>query len=348
MKVADGWRKFWFTPQPAYTLGLVRIAFGLLAICWTVELFPSLFDRFGPSGIMPTQPTGAFAWGVFAGAGDGALAVGWMLLLVSAIALTVGWQSRIAAILVFVLILSFERRNPYIFNAGDILIRIEALYLVLAPCGAALSLDQRRRTGSFWSAEVRSLWALRLMQVQVTIIYLCSVVAKLAGETWQNGTAVSYTLRIDDLRLLPTPAFLAESPVMANIATWGTILVELSIALLVWNRRWRPRVLVVGVVLHMWIMTVMVVGFFSLAVFVLYLAFVPPDYSRQLAESVRQRVGDLRARLKSRREESRAHAGHDPPGARVPVLTEIVPDGTTVVSRGEAPGDSAEARSGAS
>ena len=76
-----------------------------------------------------------------------ALLIGWVLLLLSAIAMTVGWHSRFAAILVFVLIHSFHRRGVYIFNAGDSIIIIVALILALSSCGAALSFDQRRRTG---------------------------------------------------------------------------------------------------------------------------------------------------------------------------------------------------------
>src|SRR5262249_15265090 len=143
----------------AYTLGLVRIAFGALAFCWTLALLPSLEDWFGVRGIVPSQPTGNYLWGLFSTfESDDAILIGWALLLIATIALTVGWHSRAAAIIVFVLILSFERRNPYIFNSGDILIRIQALLLALAPCGAALSIDQRQRSGSFWTAETRNLW----------------------------------------------------------------------------------------------------------------------------------------------------------------------------------------------
>lgn len=45
------WRTFWFAPQPAYTLGLVRMAFGALAIGWTISLLPDLYQLFGPRGI---------------------------------------------------------------------------------------------------------------------------------------------------------------------------------------------------------------------------------------------------------------------------------------------------------
>ena len=300
-RLIDGWRDFWFRSQPAHTLGLVRIGFGALMFVWALELGQDLYARFGVAGFYPGPPSDPFLWSVFKFyPSDSALLVGWLVLVASSLALIVGWHSRLAAILVFVLVVSFERRDPWIFNAGDGLIRIEALFLALSPCGAAFSLDQRRRTGSFWSAQERNLWALRLMQVQVSIIYLSTVVAKLRGDTWQNGTAVAYTLRLEDMLILPVPWFVSDTPLISNVMTWGTLLTELAIGVLVWNRRWRARVLWAGVVLHLSIMVTVVVGFFSLAMFVLYLAFVPAERVAALADAIARRAEAVRRRFRRR------------------------------------------------
>ncbi len=282
------WRMFWFRLQPAYTLGLVRMAFGVVVIGWTLSLLPDLHQLFGPNGIAPQQPGGAFQWGVFAiWTSDRALLVGWAVLLVSSVALTVGWHSRLAALGVFVLILSFQHRDPWVFNSGDFVVRIEALFLVLSPCGAALSLDQRRGTGTFWSAQQRPRWPVRLMQVQMSLIYLASALAKLNGAAWPQGTAVSYALRLEDMLLLPTPHWLTNSALLINAATWAILAVELSLAILVWNRRLRPWVLTAGVVMHTAIMVTITVGFFTLAMFVLYLAFIPPETVQHLPRSAK-------------------------------------------------------------
>jgi hypothetical protein len=326
------WRSFWFSTEPAYTLGLVRIGFGALAVLWTLELFPDLYERFGSKGFVPKSPSEPYLWSLFQFYGsDSELLIGWLVLLVAAIALTVGWHSRLAAIVVFVLVLSFERRDPWIFNAGDGLIRIEALFLALSSCGAALSIDQRRRTGSFWSAQKRPVWPLRLMQIQVSIVYLCTVVAKLRGDTWQNGTAVSYSLRLQDMLILPTPDWLAENPLMANVTTWGTLLIELSIALFVWNKKWRMKVLAAGFVLHLSIMLTMAVGFFSPAIFVLYLAFVPTSRAKAIANSVEGRLAKLQALIRpSQRDHDTVDDDTDAKPAEasaVPALkVDVIPD----------------------
>jgi hypothetical protein len=295
----SAWHGFWFTVSPAYTLGLVRIVFGSLIIFWTLELKTNFDVRFGSQGVVPTPYNRSWSWSVFDYfPSDDALFVGWVVLLVAAIALTIGCQSRLAAIVVFVLIMSFERRNPWVFNAGDMLLRVEALMIALAPCGAALSVDQWRRSGSFFSSRNCKQWALRLMQVQVSIIYISTVIAKLRGETWQNGTSVLYSLRQADMLVIQTPEWLTNNLLIMNAAAWGTLVVEFAIGVLVWNRRWRPWVLAAGVVLHLGITMSLEVGLFSFAIFVLYLAFVPNDRVKSGADWIQARLSRLIGRKK--------------------------------------------------
>ncbi|SEB24223.1 MULTISPECIES: HTTM domain-containing protein [unclassified Mycobacterium] len=334
----QGWRTFWFSTEPAYTLGIIRIAFGVLAFLWSLELGMDLYDKFSVNGIVPQPPTYEFLWGVFyRWPGDTALLAGWIVLMVASLVMIVGWHTKLATFLVFLMIMSFERRNPWIFNSGDGLIRILSLYLALSPCGAALSLDQRRHFGSFWSAQDIKVWPLRLMQVQISIIYITTVIAKLHGDTWQNGSAVSYTLRLDDMLLLPSPAWVSTSPLIGNAMTWGTLLVEFSIGVLVWNKRWRTRVLIAGVFLHLTILLTMVVGFFSLAIFVLYLSFVPWERSKALADEVHRRLSSATRRVLRRKADAGAPepaVGAAPEGDAVLPTESIAGEGNNDASSG--------------
>jgi hypothetical protein len=291
-KAIEKWNAFWFTPEPAHTLGLVRIAFGLVVAAWTLALLPDLYQLFGAQGVVPQHPRFDYEWSVFAILpGDTALLIGWVVLLVSSLALAVGWHSRLAAVLVFVLVQSFVRRDPYVFNAGDAIVVLLALVLALSSCGAALSLDQRRRTGAFWSAQDRAPWAVRLLQVQLSLIYLVSVQAKLAGDSWLEGSAVSYAWRTDGrFAFLPAPEWLAANALVVNALTWGTLVVELALAVLVWNRRLRFWVLGAGVVMHLAMMINLNIGFFSLAMFVLYLAFIPWDTVQRMPAWVKGKL----------------------------------------------------------
>jgi hypothetical protein len=297
--IGQSLQAFWFGPQPMYTLGLVRMAFGALAVLWTLWLWPLLFEMFGTNGIAPSTPSIPYTWGVLdVWSSNPAVLIGWALLLVSSIALMVGWHSRLAAVLVFVLILSFQRRDPWFFNAGDAVVRIEALLLALSPCGAALSLDQRRRTGAFWSAQTLPNWPIRLIQVQMSIIYVVCVQTKLSGQTWLDGTAVSYALRLTDMQRMPVPDWITTNPSLMNAATWGTLLVEFALGVLVWNKRCRPWVLAAGVLLHLGIDLNIEIGIFSYAMMVLYVAWVAPHTAQRLPDTIKHATTQLRARIR--------------------------------------------------
>ena len=284
------WQSFWFQPQEMYTLGLVRIGFSALVIVWTLWLIPVRTSMLGPDGVTPKQPSIPDTWGLFAvWNSDGAILIGITVLFVAAIALLVGWHSRIAAVIVFVLVLSLERRSPWMFNSGDALVRIEAFLIAIAPSGSALSLDQRRRGEAFWSAQSRPNWPIRLMQVQLSIVYLFAVQAKLAGQPWLNGTAVSYVLRVEDMKRIPAPEWLAANALAMNAATWSVLAIELSVGILVWFPRFRPWVLAAGVLMHTMIDLSIQIGIFSYAMLVLYLVWVSPQTVKSLPDRLSRR-----------------------------------------------------------
>ena len=59
-------------------------------------------------------------------------------LIVASICLLVGFGSQFAALVLLVGMMSFERRTPFAFNAGDVLLRVIAFYLIFAPTAAGL------------------------------------------------------------------------------------------------------------------------------------------------------------------------------------------------------------------
>lgn len=288
------WQRFWFEPKATSTLALVRVAFGLVVIGWTAALVPGLSVWFGADGIVTRQPTATYAgrhwvWGLL-GAFPSQTAVIALLvmMIVGSVSLTVGYHTRLAALLVFVGVLSFERRNPFVFDSGDALIRITALYIALSPAGAALSVDRwRRARHRFWEMPLRTQWGLRLLQIQLSVIYLSTVWAKTRGTTWIGGTAVSYAMRIGDIARFHVPLAISDSAALSGLMTYGTLAIELAIAVLVWNRKARPWVLGLGVALHLGIDYSIRVGFFTFAMFVLYIAFIPPDTATRLITAVR-------------------------------------------------------------
>jgi Vitamin K-dependent gamma-carboxylase len=292
------WERFWFTPVQASTMALFRIAFGLVVLGWTISLAPALYDFFGEDGVLPVYPDARpGSWGVLMISSSGtAVTLLYFALLVAALCLVVGFRSRLAATVVWVSLVSFGRRDPWVLNSGDLMLTVLAFYLMLMPSNAALSVDRwLRRDLRFWEFPARRVWPLRLIQVQVSIMYFFAVWEKVRGTTWNDGTAVSYAFQIGDLERFPVPAFVTDSLVLVSLMTYGTLVIELALAVLVWNGKLRPWLLLAGVALHVGIDFSVRVGFFSVTALVAYVAFLPPARVSAWVYRVRDRT--TRSRL---------------------------------------------------
>jgi hypothetical protein len=300
--VIDAWNSFWFKPTSTSTLAVFRIAFGLVVFAWSVSLVPDATSLFTKDGILTDQPnyTGLVggAWGLLGVfPSKAAMIVLLVALIVASLCLMLGVFSQAAALVVFLGVISFERRDPFVFNSGDVLIRLLALYLIFAPASAALSLGHFVRDRErFWTFPERAPWAMRLIQIQFSVVYLIAVWTKVRGTTWNVGTAVSFALRISDLNRFPVPGFVQNSALISNFFTFGTLALELSLAILVWNRKLRPWVLLAGLSLHLGIEYSIRVGFYGLAIMSMYLIWVPPERMDALLLSLRRRLSRSRVR----------------------------------------------------
>lgn len=297
-KLVADWNRWWFEPTSTSTLAVMRIAFGAVVVAWALSLAPDLRAFFTPAGVVPSQPPGTWTWGLLGPWSSMPVVVAvWLALLLGGVGMLLGWRARLSSLVVFVALMSIQRRDPYVINTGDWFLRIMAFYLLLAPTGAALSLDRRRRDRErFWESPLRSPWLVRLVQLQLSAAYLFAVWAKVQGTAWNNGTAVSYALRIGDFARFHVPHAVASSALLSNVFTYGALATEISMAFLVWNRRARPWVLLAAIVMHLLIDATLLVGFFSYEMFIAYIAFVPEPRMDALVDRVRRRLARGRPR----------------------------------------------------
>jgi hypothetical protein len=279
MSLAHAWNRFWFAPQATSSLALLRIAFGSLTVMWAMNLAPDVDTFLAPNGLVD---------------GHGAAPLVLAGLVLAATGVAVGFYTRLSCATVLLCLLWIDRINPLIWNSGDVLLRHVALFLTLAPAGDALSVDRwRRDRDRFWDFPSRAPWALRLVQIQLVLMYIVTVVAKLQGASWRSGEAVSYILRVPEDARFALPTAITAAPLGAGVLTYGTLAVEAAIPLLIWNRRLRPFVLGVGAFFHLAIAVTLRVGLFSWIVLVTYLAFVPPESASRFLCDFRRRIRHL-------------------------------------------------------
>lgn len=125
----------------------------------------------------------------------------WVALLVgiemlAALAIVIGWRTRMALIVAFVLNASLLNRNPMVLLGGDILITCLLFWAIFLPVAARASLDAALCRQPAPVANLHRSWASAGILMQVMSVYFFSAILK-HGSDWFNGTAVDYALAID-------------------------------------------------------------------------------------------------------------------------------------------------------
>ncbi len=306
----QAWNRFWFTPTDPATLCLIRLLAGSLLfythLVWSLDLQAFL----GPEGWLPVdylralhvRPDSATpqwsVWSLFFW-----IKQPWLLWVVHGAAVLVffclmlGLFTRTSAVLGFFLAVSYAHRvTPGAFFGLDKVNCMLALYLMLGPCGARYSLDSLRRWRRGDTSPVppstSANLALRLMQLQLCIIYLFSGLAKLMGENWQAGTAVWWAVANFEYQSLDM-TWLAGWPVLVALATHATVFWELFYCCLVWNRLTRPLVLGMAFAIHGGIALSMGMITFGLAMIYANLAFLQPATVRRWVDPLAARVARM-------------------------------------------------------
>lgn len=270
MKRLNDWMFGFGSPA---TLAVYRILIGTLALANWALLTPFYADWFTESGFISRELSRRWAGELlridpFTILPSDTLAqVAWWVMGATALMTLLGWKTRYATIVLFICTTAFHHRNPVILHSGDTLLRMSLFALALAPCGLMYSLDARGKKGDIPQV---SLWPQRLIQIQMAVMYGTTVIHKAYGELWLNGTAAWYPTRLAEFTRFPVPAFLDTTPFL-QIATYGTLLIEIALATLVFAKPFRKWVLIGGLLLHgfiEWRMNIPLFAFISCAQYV--------------------------------------------------------------------------------
>jgi predicted DCC family thiol-disulfide oxidoreductase YuxK len=309
MSLLRDWSEFWFAPMSGTPLGLFRLAFGSLVVSYCLLLFPDRGVWFTERGVLPTPEADAYndlhvhgpMLNLLHGVHEPWLSLFFAIFFLSALCLTLGLWTRLAALIVYVALNSLHNRNHLINSGADAVMIVMSAYLVLAPAGAACSLDRLRRVlrgaEEVEDAPLIVPWAQRLIQLQVALIYLITVADKWPGDVWRNGTAIYWALRLPGLARFPVPLLDGDHLWVVNLATYGTLIVELSLATLIWVPRLRLYVLAAGVLLHLGIEYSMNIPLFSFLMIAPYIAFLRQADLERFAAWARKALAGARLRL---------------------------------------------------
>ena len=251
-------------------LAVVRILVGAAAIAKALDFHRVLVAVLGPDALriprfswLPELPLSAVPW----------LLTVW---IVSALALAIGWRTRLAGwvltcVLGYVLLLDHQ-----LFGNNLYLLALVVFLLSLADSGACLSVDARLR-GTRDSVPA---WPVHLLKLQLSIVYGFAALAKFNIDFLSGSVMASVTR----LGLVPIPDSWRIFPLMAG-ASIAAVLVEVFLAGALWSSRLRVLAVLFGVALHAGIVlftgAVVELTIFAVITMSLYILFFDIPVSRK-------------------------------------------------------------------
>jgi hypothetical protein len=279
------WNRFFFQEQSPLPIALFRIVYGSLVIATLALLRPDWLNWYGVNGwvslstVQKLEPGSRLNLFSIMPQTDASVEALFWFALASAVLLTLGLFTRISSILVFVCLNSIQQRNLYILHGGDTFLRIAGFFLIFAPAGAALSLDRFiriRRGKESHTIPPCSPWAQRMIQLQLSFVYLISFLVKVKGAPWLHGTALFYVYHLDEFRHFPLPSWFFH-PIVLKLATWTALVLEFSLGTLIWVKKLRYPLLTLGLLFHLWLEYSLNIPLFQWDILSAYILFIDPN-----------------------------------------------------------------------
>jgi hypothetical protein len=293
------WNRFFFEPKSPKPMAIFRLEIGLLVLCNQLLIAPDLYTWYGEKGVLARQTAKMLSGGGglnlfdYLPASDSSVLALFLLSVLAAITLAAGFFTRTSALLVFLTLTTFNHRDTLIINSGDSILRLAAFFLTFSRAGDVYSLDRKlalRQGKKRDPFKPSAPWVMRLLQVQLCLIYLYTFCWKAMGSMWLDGTALYYTSRLQEFWRFHTP-YIFEHLWTIKLWTWGTLVVEFALGTLLWIKELRYPILLAGVLLHLGIDYSMNIPLFGQIMMSAYILFVDPADIDRAINWARSKLG---------------------------------------------------------
>ena len=271
--------EFLFYKESALKAAIFRIALGVVLIANYVLMANHLSGWFSDQGMFPLdfirsriEPLSFSIFFWF----DSVLFVKatYSALITSTILYTLGIFPRLFAIPMFLITISFHARAPFLFNAGDMVLRMALLANLFIDSGKRLSILNLIRRRPITLKQNISGWPFRIIQVMVCCIYFFAAYSKTSSQMWMQGEYV-FTMANFPGRGYWNFLWLREAPWLANLMTYSVMITELSFTYLVWMKKTRVIAIVAAFLMHLGILLSINTVYFSEIMFVMLITFLP-------------------------------------------------------------------------
>ncbi len=195
-----------------------------------------------------------------------------------ALLLVIGWQTRVVAVGLFIMLVSLHYRNPMVTQSCDHYFRMLLLWSLFLPWARVWSWDAWRagRTVANQLTPVANFATVGLI-CQIIAMYFFGGISKW-NEVWLQGDAMWYVLRLD-IFVTPLGASLLEYPTFLRFVSWATLFFEVVwvwTLLVPWKNDWfRWSNILVFFGFHLGIGFTMSIGLFPAICILSWIALLP-------------------------------------------------------------------------
>ena len=269
----------------AYHLALARVAIGVFLVIHYLQMVPYAAALYSRNGVLPLaalNPAHRWAPTPFAYLDSPVVVTSVTALLVLlALAYTVGYWTRTAALLLWGGAYALFHRNELTLNPSLPFLGLWLLAHLFHAADPPASVDRwwatRRGTARGWSALPLDVW--NLLWWVSALAYAYSAVTKLVSPSWWSGQALRLLLTSPIARPNALVHGLVALPASClAMLTYGVVAMELLYLPLSSFRRFRPGLWLVLVGLHVGLLATLDLADISLAMVVFHLGTFDPRW----------------------------------------------------------------------
>lgn len=267
------------------SLGAMRIAVGLILISDLCQRGTDLEAHYTDFGLMPrdlaiSNLSSRWFWSFHFLSGTWQIQAALFITAgIFALALMLGYRTRVATVVSWLFLVSLDVRNFHILAGGDFLLRVVLFWSMFLPWGSRFSIDSIRNDSDVQVPKQILSAGTVAFTIQIVVLYWFSVMSKSGREWWGEGSAVYYALSID---YVVTPFghwLLSLPPKILKFATWSVLGYEAAGPLLLFSPWWTGTVRTLAVagfiLLHISILSTLLIGIFPFVAIASILFFLP-------------------------------------------------------------------------
>ena len=266
------------------SLALFRVAIGSILIIDLLVRLSDLRAHYTDLGVLPrnvlienTFSSWQFSLHLMNGSFNGQMLL-FALQLVFAFLLLVGYRTRVATMVSWILLVSLHSLNPMVLIGADDVLRVTMFWAMFLPLGARFSVDRALSTNTEPIPNTHVSAGTIALLSQVSVIYLFSFLYKLHPVWIGEYSALYYMFNIDIFANEFANLLLNFSTVL-KFMTATFVWLELASAVVVWSPFFTTHVrlfIILGIFsMHIGIASTMGLGIFPFVSIAAILVFLP-------------------------------------------------------------------------